>query len=75
METDVYVRLFGEGICVYRRLPATHVAEDVYVIGGDDLYEPEEEHWEFVPGSAVIVKTQLVQGDEVLVAVGRASQR
>ena len=48
MKNTVYVRLLGEGVQVYRPVPASQITSDVYVIGGADINDPEDEEWEFL---------------------------
>jgi len=65
----IYVRLLDEGTTVYR--PASAVAEGpaTYRLAATEGYDPEDEHWEFPPGSLVRAERRQLDGDEVLVAV------
>ena len=67
-----YVRLLGEGVQVYRPVPALKKASNVYVIGGVDIYDPEDEEWEFLPGTHVVVEKRMLEGESVLVAIANA---
>lgn len=63
----VYVRLLNEGTTVYRPV-------EVIVVGGGmvELVAPsdcEDEEWEFKPGAIVLLKEQIMDGKEVLVAI------
>jgi hypothetical protein len=69
MKSTVYVRLLGEGVLVYRPVPALFIASDIYVLGGNDIYDPEDEAWEFIPGASVVVEEMVLEGDKVLVAI------
>ena len=66
----VYVRLLGEGTDVYRPVPAKPLSSSVYVLGGQELYDPGDEEWEFLPDSNVRVETRTLSGESVLVAIG-----
>lgn len=48
--TTIYMQLLDEGTDVWRPVEATQVADENYRIEGE---VPEEEVWEFAPGSAV----------------------
>lgn len=68
----MYVRLLGEGVEVYRPVPATVISEGICVLGGENIYNREDETWEFPPGSRVRFEQRRI-GDELLpVAVERA---
>lgn len=72
MENIIYVRLLGEGVQVYRPVPASQITSDVYVIGGADIYDPEDEEWEFPPGTHVVVEARVLEGEAALVAIDSA---
>ncbi len=65
----VYVKLLDEGTESYRPVPAEKIHESVYKIQGFDLYDAEDETWEFKPGSLVSVVEKTLSGAVVLVAV------
>ncbi len=70
MSNTVYVHLLGEGVQVYRPVPAFQVAPTVYVLGGAEFYDPEDEEWEFLPGARVVVEERIMEeGDTVLIAI------
>ena len=70
MESDtIYVRLIGEGVDVYRPVPATRVAPRTYVLKGKELFVPDDEDWEFGPGATVMVERRILGGESVLVAI------
>jgi len=64
----IYVRLLDEGVNVYRPVQAVAITSLVYEIKADDSYDPEDEHWEFPPGSKVIVEEKILEKKTVLVA-------
>jgi hypothetical protein len=65
---EVYVQLLDEGTIVYRPVPATKMTESVCLVGGNELYNPEIETWEFSPGSQVMYEQKELDGDVVSVA-------
>ena len=69
MERNIYIKLLEEGTKVYRPVPAIELKKNVYEIKGEDVYDPEDEVWEFKPGVQVVVEEQELDGELVLVAV------
>lgn len=65
----IYVQLLGEGTIAYKPVDAIKVTDNVYQIQDDELYDPNDEEWEFAPGTSVIVEEQILDGDKVLVAI------
>lgn len=72
MKNTVYVRLLGEGVLVYRPVQASQITSNIYVLGGVDIFDPEDEEWEFLPNTRVIVEARAVEGETVLVATAIA---
>ena len=72
-KSTVYVYLLNEGSDVWRPVPAEKVDELIYLLGGTDLYDPDDEEWEFLPGSYVRVAEQQLNDSLCLVAVERVS--
>jgi hypothetical protein len=72
-DSTVLVRLLGEGTVVYRPCPATRIADKVYRLGTSEGYDPEDEHWEFPPGSTVRCEATTLDGSMVMVAVAGES--
>ncbi|HEY9714553.1 MAG TPA: hypothetical protein V6C72_13890 [Chroococcales cyanobacterium] len=56
LETMVYVQLFHEGIPCWTAVPALPVSEDEYILEGNDIYDPDVEIWQFLPGTRVRVQ-------------------
>lgn len=70
--TEIFVYLEDEGVDVWRPTQAEHVGGQVYRLLATPDYDPDDEHWEFPPGSEVVcVKRKLDKGT-VLVAVQKA---
>lgn len=53
---QIYVQLLDEGTVVYRPVPARKISSSICVLEGADLYDPDNEVWEFLPGTQVIVE-------------------
>jgi len=73
MERQIYIQLLGEGTKVYRPVPALEIENNLYEIKGFEIYDPEDEVWQFTPGSYVLVEEQNLDGENVLVAIQEKS--
>lgn len=69
MEKNIYIQLLEEGTKVYRPVPASEIEHNIYEVKGFEVYDPEDEVWEFPPGTQVIVEEQYLDGEHVLVAI------
>lgn len=69
MEKIIYVKLLEEGTKVYRPVTAFKIENNVYEVRGSEIHDPDDELWEFVPGTFVFVEKQNLDGEIVLVAV------
>lgn len=65
----VYVRLLGEGTEVFRPVPAIVLSGSKCVLRGQEIFDPIDEDWEFLPGTTVNVEERLLNGESVLVAI------
>lgn len=65
----IFVRLLNEGVEAYRPVPALEKGDNIFEIQGYDIYDGEDETWEFLPGTNVLVKERLSDGELILVAV------
>lgn len=68
-----YVRLRDQGPAAFRATPAEMLAPMVARLLVPTDYEPDREQWEFEPGSIVRIEKRLMGGEEVHVAVRRAT--
>jgi len=68
MEKKIYVQLINEVTKVYRPVPAFEIETNVYKLGGHQIYDSDDELWEFTPGTVVIVEERNLEGETVLVA-------
>ena len=69
MENIIYLQLLGEGTTVYRPVPASKLSEGLYKISENEIFDPDDEEWEFLPGTVVKVEQRILEGETVLVAV------
>jgi hypothetical protein len=69
IEVTVYVRLLQEGTEVFRPTKAEACENGVYRLLPTPDYDPEDECWEFLPGSLVKVKERHGAEASFLVAV------
>ncbi len=69
MIEEIYVGLLDEGVDVWRPVPAWKVQENVYIILRPDWYDPDDEHWEFPPGSTVVCEPKTITDGPILAAV------
>lgn len=64
----VYVELLDEGTKVVRPTQARVLSNNVYQLRATPDYDPNDEHWEFLPGTIVRCAIEVWNGDEILVA-------
>ncbi|MBX9770726.1 MAG: hypothetical protein K2X29_05115 [Candidatus Obscuribacterales bacterium] len=69
MNDTVYVQLLNEGTTVYRPVRPSRIADYIFELGGYEIYKPEYEEWEFLPGSTVVVEEQIRDSEKILVAI------
>ena len=69
----IYVRLLDEGTPTSRPTKAVQVGIDSFKLLATPNYDPEDEHWEFLPGSVVRCETRGHDGKQYLLAVGLGS--
>lgn len=65
----IYVSLLGEGTPVYRPTEAVRLANGLYQLLPTGDYDPEDEKWEFPPGSVVRAEKREGRDGECLIAV------
>ena len=64
----IYIPLLDEGTVVVRPTRGVPLAEGIYRVLATATYDPEDENWEFPPGSIVRCVLELRNGHELLVA-------
>jgi hypothetical protein len=72
MADTIYVALLDEGTDVWRPAPAWKINPSTYIVLRPDDYDPDDEKWEFPPGSTVVVEPRKFQDANVLAAVRSA---
>jgi hypothetical protein len=65
----IYIRLLDEGTEVFRPTQAEELPDGVFKLRPTPKYDPDDEHWEFKPGSLVRGVIGNLKGESVLVAV------
>jgi hypothetical protein len=66
----VYVRLLEEGTEVYRPVSAERLSSKIFVLSSQKA--PEDEVWEYAPGTKVRVATRILSQGPVPVVIGVA---
>src|SRR4051794_19142327 len=69
MTEQIYMYLEDEGVKVWRPVPAWKVGPQTYIVLRPGDYDPDDEHWQFPPGSIVDVESRQLDGAPALVAV------
>ena len=64
----IYVHLLDEGTTVVRPTQGASLGGDVYKVLATPDYDPDDEHWEFPPGSIVRCVREKRDGENILVA-------
>jgi len=67
--TTIYIRLLEEGTEVFRPTSAEPLEGGLLKVLSTPDYDPEDERWEFVPGTVVKGEKRELDGEEVLIAV------
>ena len=65
----IYIRLLDEGTDVFRPTEAEALEGGFFRLLPTPEYDPDDEHWEFTPGSVVRGVLQKLDGEAILVAV------
>jgi hypothetical protein len=69
----IYVRLLDEGTPTSRPTKAVEVGIDSFKLLATPDYDPENEPWEFLPGTVVRCEAREHDGERYLLAVGLSS--
>jgi hypothetical protein len=64
----IYIRLLNEGTEVLRPTEAEEMPDGIFKMRPAPDYDPDNEHWEFSPGSLVRGVVRELEGEVVLVA-------
>jgi hypothetical protein len=68
----IYIPLLNEGTPVVRPTQGVKVGRSAYRVLPTQEYDPNDEEWEFPPGSVVECEREIRCGQEILVARKRA---
>jgi hypothetical protein len=68
-KVDIYVRLISEGTEVFRPTKSLDLGNGIFKLEATIDYDPEEEIWEFVPGSEVKGEFRPFESGQFLVAM------
>jgi len=74
MKRIIYIQLLNEGSVAYRPVSSHEIGKNIFRVDGSEIYNPEDEEWEFPPGTYVIVEEQIRGGEKVLIAIKELSQ-
>ena len=76
MKERICVSLLNEGVPTYKYILAERVNDTIYIISEDNEHDPEDEEWEFLPGTTVVVEIKTFQdGTSDLVAIKEYSKQ
>ena len=75
MTEEIFIPLLDEGINVWRPTQAERLPDGSFRVLATPDYDPEDEKWEFPPGSCVIAEMRRLSGGEFLTAVRFADAR
>ena len=65
----IYIALLDEGTNVWRPAPARKVGDSTYEVLRPSDYNPDDEQWEFPPGSVVECVSRTDPGGNWMIAV------
>ncbi len=72
---EIYVSLLDEGVAVWRPTQAKRKSDGSYTLLPTPNYDPDDEKWEFPPGSNVICEPKKLARGTVLAAVRLADAK
>jgi hypothetical protein len=75
MTERIYIYLLDEGTDVWRPTDAEVLSDGSYRVLPTPDYDPEDEKWQFPPGSRVICEKRKLSEGNVLVAVRDAATK
>jgi hypothetical protein len=71
-QVTILVQLMNEGTTVFRPTTAEKVGQGLFKLLPTPGYDPNNEEWEFLPGSIVLGQIQVRDNEEILVAVSKS---
>jgi hypothetical protein len=73
IKSTIYISLLEEGTVVFRPTQGVALDTDIFEVLPTDDYDPEDEVWQFPPGTVVRCEKQKRDGEEILIAVAEHS--
>ncbi|HEX8521983.1 MAG TPA: hypothetical protein VF669_06980 [Tepidisphaeraceae bacterium] len=73
MAEEIDIALLDEDVNVWRPAPAWKIGPSTFIVLRPDDYDPEDEQWEFPPGSVVIGELRQTSEGSRLTAVRAAT--
>jgi hypothetical protein len=70
----IYIPLLNEGTPVVRPTTGVPLGGNTYRVLATVDYDPNDEHWQFPPGSVVRCSSEVKDGESVLIAKTLADQ-
>jgi hypothetical protein len=70
-KVQIYVRLLDEGTACSRPTQALVLGNGLFKLLPTEIYDPEDEHWEFLPGATVRAAKVRDAGRSYLLAVSQ----
>lgn len=61
MDKKIYVQLLNEGTKVYRPIQAFEIETNVYKIVDNQIYDSDDEHWEFTQVLLLLSKSKILK--------------
>ncbi|MBI3777903.1 MAG: hypothetical protein HY274_03150 [Gammaproteobacteria bacterium] len=68
IKKKIYIPLLDEGVPVLRPTLGIDLGGNIFEVLPTDGYDPEDEEWEFSPGTIVECVLEIRDGEQVLVA-------
>lgn len=72
---EIFVPLLDEGVNVWRPTQAERLPDGTYRVLATPDYDPDDETWEYPPGSRVVCEMKRLSDGTVLTAVSFAAAK
>jgi hypothetical protein len=70
----IHIRLLDEIVDVWRPTKAVDLGDGLFCVLPTDDYNPDDEEWEFPPGTTVQCKKQKLSEGETLIAIEKVGK-
>ena len=74
MTDQIFMPLLDEGTQVWRPVPAHKINDTTFIVLRPKDYDPDNETWEFPPGSTVVCEKRRLSDETVLAAAHLAEE-